>query len=142
MKSLFSKSLLLLATLVSLSAFTHRPGGEGFEIFLGQQLMVQRFGNDMNAVQPLSLQNQPGSQLFIKYYHCGTSGTSRVITVKNSSRETLHQFRFPDSRAASGVMMLPVAQLYAVAGKNAGGLELYYSSAQLKEPRLLTLLKL
>lgn len=141
MKSLLTKSLVLLMAVVSLSSFTHRPGGEGFEIFLGEQLMLQRFGNNMNAVQPLSLQNHQSSQLFIRYYHCGATGTSRIITVKNSNHETLHQFRFPDSRATNGVMTLSVEELYALARKNAGSLELYYSSAELKNARQLTTLK-
>jgi len=42
--SIASTALLLLAS-VTFSSFTDRKGGEGFEIYLNNKLVVQQFGN-------------------------------------------------------------------------------------------------
>lgn len=130
--------MLLLTAAATLSSFTHRPGGEGFEIFLDQQLLVQRFGADINTVQPLSLTSQQGGNLFIKYYHCGKTGTGRTLTVKNNRNEVLREFRFADSHSGSSVMQLPVKDISTLAPKGSDQVQLYYSSAELKDGKLLT----
>jgi hypothetical protein len=137
MKSFLKKSIAGLAILALLASFTHRPGGEGFEIYVDNQLLVQRFGNEMNAVQPVSLSNRESSKLYIKYFHCGKTGTNRSITVKDNRNNTLHQFRFEDSRAASGVMMLEVKDIRALVKDANTSLQLYYSSGELPAGRML-----
>lgn len=137
MKSFLKKSFAGLFLLAALASFTHRPGGEGFEIYVDNQLLVQRFGNEMNAVQPVSLSNRESSKLYIKYYHCGKTGTGRSITVKNNRNQSLHQFRFEDSRAVSGVMMLEIKDIRALIKEDNASLQLYYSSSELPAGRML-----
>lgn len=126
--------MLLLAVL---SAFTHRPGGEGFEIYAGTQLLVQRFGNDMSSAQSLSLSGMESNSLFIKYFHCGQTGTQRQLTVKDAQQRTLKVFPFADSRASQGVMKLDITAIKALV-KSKEPVQLYYSAAELTSPRMLT----
>ena len=46
MKSIISKSMLVLAICATLFSFRNKPGGEGFEIYLNNKVVVQQFGKD------------------------------------------------------------------------------------------------
>jgi hypothetical protein len=126
---------VLCATLLS---FSVRPGGEGFQIYLNNRLLMQRFGNEMNTVQSLQLDPAyANEQLTIKYHHCGKVGKNRSITIKNAQNKVLKQWNFADGNDASNPMSCKVKDLLDL-GKANTTLNLYYSSTELPGGRLLT----
>jgi len=139
MKSLISKTLLLCTVAISLFSFTAKPGGEGFEIFVDNKLMIQRFGHDINTVQPLQLNPQSSNEkLLIKYHHCGRVGKNRVITIKDVQNVVLKEFRYSDPATASSTMSLEIKDILGLKKKGAGMLKLFYTSSELPGGRLLT----
>ena len=100
MKSIISKPLALLAICTTLFSFSPKPGGEGFEIYLDNKLLVQRYGSDMNTVQSLECsQSAATSRFIIKYYHCGRAGKNRIVTIKDAQNNVLKEFHFPDRKS-------------------------------------------
>lgn len=139
MKSLISKTLLLCTMAISLFSFTAKPGGEGFEIFVDNKLMIQRFGHDINTVQPLQLNQQSGNEkLLIKYHHCGRVGKNRVIAIKDAQNVVLKEFRYSDPATASSAMSLEIKDILGLKKKGTGLLKLFYTSSELPGGRLLT----
>ena len=124
---------LLCATIFS---FTSRPGGEGFEIYLNNKLLVQKFGKDINTVESLQLEPQfADAQLTVKYYHCGRAGKDRHITIRNAQNRVLKQWNFPDNNS-SPAMNFNTGDIYSLAKGNTT-LSLYYASSELPSGRLL-----
>lgn len=142
MKSIISKTLALFALAATLFSFTPKPGGEGFEIFLNNQVVLQQFGKEMNSVKNLDLgQASSNDKLLIKYYHCGKAGTHRVISIKDGLNNVLKVFRFTDAANPVATMSVPVKDILSLKKGNSNTLKLFYSSAELPEGRILTCIK-
>ena len=133
------KSGLFMAaiiTIVSLLSFSYKPGGEGFEIYLNNKLLVQRFGQEMNTVQTISLDDlTPNDQLRVRYHHCGKAGKNRQITIRNNDNKILKEWKYTDRDVASS-MICPLNDILSLKKANAT-LKLYYSSGELPEGRQL-----
>ena len=132
---------MLVASLIltSLLSFTVKPGGEGFEIYLDNKLVVQRYGNNLNEVQNLQLdQRYAGKQLTIKYHHCGRVGKNRSIAIKDTKDRILKQWNFTDGKDASNAMTCNIKDILNLEKNGAGKLKLYYTSSELPKGRLLT----
>ena len=108
MKTKIKKNTLLpglLALSLLIVSFSAPRGGEGFEIYLDNKLVLQRFGNQMNEVQSLKWESpQSASVLTVKYHHCGRIGKNRNITIKNEGNQILKQWNFPDAAGSSPAM--------------------------------------
>ncbi len=140
MKSIISKAMLLVgisATLLSFSPISN-PGGEGFEIFLNNKVVIQRFGNDLNTQNSLQLNaSSPNDRLIIKYHHCGQVGKNRIITIRDGQNNLLKEFKYADLPTPVAAMSLPVKEILNL-NKNNSTLKMYYSSSELPNGRLLT----
>jgi hypothetical protein len=137
MKSIISKTMMLVAIGTTLLSFSPKPGGEGFEISLNNRVVIQRFGSDINAVNNLQL-NQAASndQLIIKYHHCGKVGKNRIVSIKDGQNNLLKEFRYADVSAPVGAMSLPVKDILGLKKSNRT-LKLFYSSSELTNGRVL-----
>lgn len=141
MKKLIVKMLSLLVLSTALFSFSGKPGGEGFEVYLNNKLIVQKFGNQMNTAQPIQLnQGSPNDELTIKYYHCGTIGKNRVLTIKDGQDKTLKEFRFADASSNASGMKCSVKDIFSLKKGNNSTLKLYYTSSELPRGRLLATL--
>jgi hypothetical protein len=139
MKSIISKTMALLAICATLFSFSSKPGGEGFEIYLNNKVVIQKFGNDINTVQSLQLNPvSSNDQLTIKYHHCGKVGRNRVVTIKDGQNKILKEFRYADAAAPVAAMALKVKDILNLKKINSPLLKLYYSSTELTQERLLT----
>jgi hypothetical protein len=130
--------LLLTATIcaISIFSFSSKPGGEGFEIYLNDRLLVQRYGQEMNTVQTVSLTSASATdKLRIRYHHCGKAGKNRQITLRNSDNKIVKTWTFKDGDVASG-MVCPVGDILSLK-KNNTTLKLYYSSSEMPQGRQL-----
>ena len=137
MKSIMTKSMLALAICATLVSFRNKPGGEGFEIFLNNKVVVQQFGNDMSKVKNIQLtQSLAAGQLTIKYHHCGRIGKNRIVTVKDAHNKVLKEFNYADAATPVAVMTVNLKDLLNLMKVN-NQLKLYYSSSELPNGRML-----
>ena len=138
MKSMISKTMMLVAIGATLLSFSPKPGGEGFEISLNNKVVIQRYGSDINAANKLQL--NPGAtngQLVIKYHHCGRVGKNRIVTIKDGQNNVLKEFRYADVATPVAAMSLPVKDILSLKKGNANILKLYYTSSELPNGRML-----
>jgi hypothetical protein len=137
-----AKAMAMLGIIAALFSFT-TGGGEGFEIYLNNRLLVQQFGNQMNNVKSIQLDNRfSNDQLVIKYHHCGHIGKNRNVTVRDEKNKILKEWKFADVAAASlaisdASMVCKVKDILGLQKNNSGKLGLYYSSSELPKGRLL-----
>lgn len=147
---LFVLLLALSATLFSFSVRTAEKlfpannnfGGEGFEVYLNNKLVLQQYGEKMNTVSTLELdQRASNGQLAIRYYHCGRPGKSRVVTIRDEQNVVLKEWRFGDAKDASARVSCDVKEIFALPKFKAGKkLNLYYAATELPNGRLLATL--
>lgn len=139
MKSIIAKATLLLTFCTALFSFT-KFGGEGYEIYLNNKVMIQKYGNaEMNAIQSLQLsQGDADDQIVVKYHHCGKVAKSRVLTIKDGQNKVLKQFNYADIPSPMAGMALNVKELFSLKKGSNGTFHLYYSSSELPHERLLT----
>ncbi len=138
MKKIITKTLALVAICTALFSFAPKPGGEGFEIYLNNKLLLQRFGNEMNNSSSLQLASATANdQLVIKYHHCGQVGKNRVVTIKDEQNNVLKVFRYTDAAKPVLAISVPVKDLLSLKKGNTV-LKLFYSSTELPNGRMLT----
>lgn len=129
---LFSK-IPVLISLIVLSSFTALPGGEGFEVYLNNKLVIQQFGSDIQQVKSLSLtKSSMNDKLTLKYYHCGRVGKNRIVTIKDAQDKTIKTFHYPDTTPVSA-MEIPLKEILNVKGITS--LKIFYSSTELPQGR-------
>ncbi len=143
MKAIFFNSraaflFLLAATGFIFSSFS-KAGGEGFEIFVDNKVVMQRFGQQLNTVQQLlPEQYSNASKLTIRYHHCGRAGKNKVIVVKDDQNNVLRQWRFRDAQEAIGDMSCHVQEIIALKkSSKAKTVSLVYTSSELPNGRTL-----
>jgi hypothetical protein len=138
-KSSVATASILMFLSFTLFSFTHRKGGEGFEIYLNSKLVVQQFGNQLNDVKSIQLdQNAPNDELTIKYYHCGQAGKNRSIVIKDGQNKILKEWHFADASPGKAAMTCKVKDITGLKkGNGSVTLNLYYSSTELPKGRQL-----
>ena len=140
--------LFLLITLSSvLFSFTLKTantvfGGEGFEVYLNNKLILQQYGKNMETVKSIQLdQSASNGELAVRYYHCGQPGKGRVITIKDEQNVVLKEWKFGDAKDASAKISCSVKDILALPKIKAGKkVNLYYTSGQLPNGRLLAVI--
>lgn len=122
-------------------------GADSYRIYLNNKLILQQY-----VSRSLDLRNLPLSEanandkLVIYYNHCGATGRSRSIAVKDENGVVLKEWKFQDAPVKEGGMnipagddgmTIPVKEILALQAKNQG-LSLFYSSQQLPAGHMLT----
>ena len=138
MKAGIKKAAILLMMAFTLFSFSTLPGGEGFEVYLNNKIIMQRFGNQLNSPQSIQLSDAAANdEITIKYHHCGRVGKNRVLTVKDSQDKVLKEIRFADVNVPVSGMSCKVKDIISLKKGNNNILKLYYSSSELPNGRLL-----
>ena len=151
MKKINHQPKILLGSLIMLSivlfSFTLKTaetvfGGEGFEVYVNNKLVLQQFGKEINMVKTVQLdQSTNNGELAIRYFHCGQPGKSRVVTIKDEQNVVLKEWKFGDTKDASAKLCCNVKDILALPKLKSGKkVNLYYSSAELPKGRLLAIL--
>ena len=136
-KKNYAVSALMAVLCILLFSFHDGKGGEGFEIYLNNKLVLQQFGKQMDAVKTIQLDNRfSKDQLTVKYHHCGRVGKGRTITIKDGQNKILKEWRFIDVSDAYAAMNCDVKEILGLQKGNSR-LNLYYSSTELPKGRLL-----
>ena len=139
MRSIISKTMMLVAIAATLFSFSSGFGGEGFEIYLNNKVVIQQFGKEINEVKNLQLdQNSYNDQLIIKYHHCGRVGKNRIVSIQDAENKVLKEWHFVDASTAVAGMNFNVKEILSLKKSGNSVLKLYYSSTELPRGRLLT----
>lgn len=137
MKTLIVKTLSFLAVAGTLLSLSPKPGGEGFEIYLGNKLLTQQFGSKVSETKSFQLtQASYNESLVIKYYHCGKTGTNRVVTIKDDQNKIVKVFHYKDAISSVQSIAVPVKDLIGLKKGNVT-FNLFYSSDELPAGRML-----
>jgi len=141
-KQMGIRLLALLGILVAAPAFSGSFGGDSFTIYLNNKLLVQQYVARHEGIKSLSLdQAKPNDQLMIYYSHCGRLGTGRSIVLKDAQNNTVKEWHFVDAEGANNAMTCRVKDILD-SGRGNATINLYYSSRELPEGRLLASLQL
>ena len=133
MKTLSKISFVFLFA-VLISSFKTNPGGEGFEVYLDNKVVLQQFGNDLAKVSTLEVTRESiNSKMTVKYWHCGKIGKSRSITIKDMDDHTLKVYRYPDTNSRISAMEIPVRDMFS--NNKSSTLKIYYTSSELPKGR-------
>lgn len=128
--------------LTSLFSFTCFAGGDVYEIYLNDKLVCKESYKLISGSKELHLGKLNASdRLVIKYSHCGVTGNSRSIVVKDENNNIIKEWKFTDTKSNEASMQIPVKELLDLKTKN-GSLTLYYSAKQMPEGKMLTAIKL
>src|SRR5688572_30703834 len=86
-----ASSLIFAAGLVS---FSVKKGGDVIEVYAGGKQLLQQFLHMDKSVRTVTL-DQPISndKIEVYYSHCGTTGKSRMLTIKDEKNNLLKEFR-------------------------------------------------
>jgi hypothetical protein len=133
------KPLLLIIISVSLLSFSMRWGGDSFQIYLNNKLVLQQYVPDHLGVKSIQLDKSTyNDEVNVYYSHCGQPGKSRAISIKDEHNRILSEWHFADVDAKNSPMSFKVADIFNLQKtKGTGNLNLFYSSQQLPNGRLL-----
>ena len=123
-----------------LFTFTAKAGGDSYEIYLNNKLILKQF-----VTQPLNIRNlqldkaNSNDRLIIFYSHCGQTGNARSIAIKDDNGNIVKQWKFADATGSNKSMIIPVKELLQLEKNNTKThLNLYYAAQQLPRGRMLT----
>jgi len=137
----FRQSLAIVAAIITLSmaltSFTKVKGGNYFEIYLNNRLVVQQVLHSDKNVKQLSLQQSNyKDQLKVVYSECGRIGLERKITIKDGQNRVLKQWSFVNGTKSAKEMIVNVKDILDIKNGDAV-LQLVYSSKELTKGRVL-----
>jgi hypothetical protein len=131
------KSLLILFS-AALFSFSVKKGGDSFEVWLNGKRVLQQYVHVAKGVQTLNLtQTSDNDKLDIYYSHCGQTGKNRYITIKDEKNRPLKVWKFNDATGNNVAMSFKLKDLLSLKKNKTDKLNLFYSSSQLPDGRLL-----
>lgn len=137
-KKTIARTVVLASIFITAFAFTSKAGGDVFEIYLNNKLLVRQYMYKPLDLKTLALtEANSNDQLVVYYNHCGTVGKGRSIAVKDDKGNILKQWKFADTEEKKGPMTIAVKELLALE-KKSGQLNMYYTSQELPKGQLLT----
>ena len=93
----------LLAATGMLFSFSPK-GGESFEIYLNGKLVIQQAVYVDKSVKSLQLTSTSvNDKLDIYYNHCGQTGKSRIVSIKDEKGNILKTWKFADASGRSAM---------------------------------------
>ncbi len=126
--------------LLSLSTFNANAGGDIYEIYLNNKLILKQF-----VILPLNIKSlqldkaNSNDQLVIFYSHCGQTGKERSIAIKDDKGKIVKQWKFANATSSNKSMIIPVKELLQLGENNTKThLHLYYAARELPKGRILT----
>lgn len=135
------KSLGLIAAFAMLSSFSGTWGGDSYRIYVNNKLVLEQFVYNQKEVQTISLgQNGPNDQVNVYYSHCGKTGQSRHLSIRDDKNNLLKEWRYADASNANGGMTCKAKDILSLQATNEK-LGMVYSSKELPEGKMLAYVK-
>ena len=136
---LLVKASALMLTVICLQSFFHK-GGDYYKVLLNGKMMAEQYLTKPVSLKTMSLNTaNRNDQLTVYYSHCGQSGKSRTITLKNEEGKILKEWKFADSKSLE--MALPVREVLQASAK-VNAASVYYASREIPSGRQLINLNL
>lgn len=128
---------VLVMMCTGLLSFLTAPGGDKYEIYLNNKLVLEQYVSLRTPGKYLTLhQANYNDRIDIMYSHCGTIGKDRTIVLKDGQNKILKKWTFENGSGAN--MSWKVSDIMDLQkGREKAVLKLYYSSRELPEGRLL-----
>ena len=147
LKSIHAKFMVLLLSCFVLISFSAKAGGDSYEIYLNNKLILKQYQFQTLSLTSLNLnRSNIQDQLVIYYAHCSEkdqTGKGRSIVIKDAQGKTLKEWKFSDASGDRSGMTIPVKDLLDLQNGNAENtLTIYYSSAGHPQSKILSSLKL
>ena len=121
-------------------------GVDSYRIYLNSKLILQQYVGQPLKLESLELGAANANDRLVVYYnHCGATGRSRSISVKDENGNVLKEWKFRDAAvknsenvpAEDDAMVIPVKEILELKAKHPG-LTLSYFAQQLPAGRMLT----
>lgn len=147
MNRIVAKTLALLALLISFAGISAKAGGDGYEIYLNNKLILRQHQGQTLSLTSLELnKSNANDKLVIYYTRCSAkdnSGKGRSITLKDDKGNTLKVWAFADMIDDKGAMTIPVKEILDLQKKNGeSNLTIFYASKEHPQSRILPALQL
>lgn len=140
-KSIPVFTFLAVIVATSLLSFKAPFGGDHFEVYLNNRLIIQQHVAMTKTVSQFNLNEaNVNDQLSVKFSHCGQQGTKRHISIRDTKNNVLKDWAFADG-ADNTSMVCKAKDVLALQKKNET-VHLYYSSAELPNGKLLAKISL
>lgn len=124
----------------ALFSFTAKKGGDVFEIYLNGKQIHQQFVHADKSTKTLQLAAvNSNDKIEVFYSHCGTTGKSRVLTIRNEKNELIKELKFADANTKRSMMSFYWKDISNAKNKSTK-LNLYYSSKEMPEGKMLAAL--
>jgi len=128
---------------LSLSTFDAKAGGDSYEIYLNNKLILKQYVTQPLNIKSLQLDKvNSNDRLVIFYRHCGHTGKGRSIAIKDEKGKILKEWKFANSTGSNESMIIPVKEILQLEKNVNGGLMLYYAAQQLPKGLMLTSLNI
>jgi hypothetical protein len=121
-------------------------GTDSYRIYLNGKMLLQQYVGQPLKLGSLALGPANSNDNLVVYYnHCGATGRSRSITVKDENGNVLKEWKFRDAAVKNEMnipaeddgMTIPVKDILELQAKHSG-MTLNYSARQLPAGRMLT----
>ena len=133
-------SVLITGLCMLLFSFSGKKGGDSFQIYVDGKLVVEQYVSIAKGVQSLHLgQLSTKEKIEIYYSHCGKVGKGRAISIKSADNKTLKEWKYADTEKKS-LMTCQIREILALQKNKSAKLNVYYSSKELPEGRLLAVI--
>jgi len=117
-----------------LFAFSARPGAHSVQVYVDDNLVVERYIDTRLEAPKVALDAAHNQQLIVRYNECGRTVTGRKLTIRNSKGAMLKEWSFGgESTGFNNAMSCSVKELSALKSKDASPLRLYYTSKDFAE---------
>ena len=122
---------------MGLASFSKEKGGDYFEIYLNNRLVIQQVLHSDKNVKQISLQQSNyNDQIKVVYSECGRIGQERKITIKDGQNRVIKQWSFENGTKTAKEMTFKAKDILDLK-KGDAVLQLVYSSKELSKGQIL-----
>jgi hypothetical protein len=135
-RSKFIRLIVLIVLPLISCTYASFAGGDHYKIYLNKKLVAEQFVARSTSALNLQLnESNYNDEITVYYSHCGVTGKSRTIKLKDDKGNILKEWKFNDgeNNDAMTIAAKEVLQLE----KGHGTLNLYYAAKELPNGRML-----
>ena len=135
-RSKFIRLIVLIALPLISCSYISFAGGDHYKIYLNKKLVAEQFVAKATSALNLQLnESNYNDEITVYYSHCGVTGKSRTIMLKDDKGNTLKEWKFDDAEN-SDAMTIAAKEILQLK-KDHGTLNLYYTAKELPNGRVL-----
>jgi hypothetical protein len=141
MKTKWFLSIVLPLACSFLASFSTLPGGDSFEVYLDNELLMKEHMWGERTIKAITLEKNSRATLLVSFSHCGVTGTSRSLSLIDDQHKVLKEWKYADvGPSVKDPMAMPANEVVAaIAGRNAS---IYYRSKELDHAVMLAPMRL